>query len=165
MPGYKVHMAGGLVTSGLLLLTGTALQSMSGLYVHYAAQYVPTLNDPLINGVGTVLLSLFGALFPDTDTDSKGQNIIYSIFILIDIGLLYQKSYKMAAYLGLFSMLPALGHHRGWTHSWLAMLLVGTPIFIIPIMVFGSHQVIDFIPFYLSFTLGYLSHLVLDGLF
>nr|WP_320011898.1 metal-dependent hydrolase [uncultured Desulfobulbus sp.] len=164
MPGYKMHLAGGLVTSGLLLTTGTAMQGMSGQFIHHLVNFVPSLDYPLVNAAGIVLFGLFGALFPDTDTDSKGQNLIYSIFILIDIGLLYQKSYKMAAYLGLFAMLPALGHHRGWTHSWLAMLLVGAPIVIIPTIVLGSNQVDGIVPFYLSFTLGYLSHLVLDAL-
>ncbi len=164
MPGYKVHLAGGFAASGLLFVIGSAMQSMSGQFIQHAVKFVPSLDCPLINATGIVLFGLFGSLFPDTDTHSKGKNFIYSLLFLVDISLIYRKLYQFAAYLGLLSMLPALGHHRGWTHSWLAMFLVGMPILIIPSVVLGSNHVGSYIPLYLSFTLGYLSHLVLDAL-
>jgi membrane-bound metal-dependent hydrolase YbcI (DUF457 family) len=146
MPGYKGHIAGGGVTGGLVAGAAVLLHNTS---------------DPL-QLAAIVGFCLLGALFPDSDTDSKGQNLFYSIFVTIDAVLIYHNAYKLAAWLGLAAMLPALGHHRGWTHSWLAMVLVGSPILIIPAILFGNDQIAAYVPLYLSFTLGYFSHLFLD---
>jgi hypothetical protein len=105
---------------------------------------------------------LLGALFPDSDTDSKGQNLFYTMFIIVDGTLICRHAYQLAAWLGLFAMLPALGHHRGWTHTWPAMLLVGIPILIVPVILFGTATMTTYLHLYLSFTLGYFSHLFLD---
>jgi membrane-bound metal-dependent hydrolase YbcI (DUF457 family) len=76
--------------------------------------------------------------------------------------LIYQNFYRWAAWLGLIAMLPALGHHRGWTHTWWAMLAVGLPIAVIPQVLLGADSINVFLPFYAAFTLGYFSHLLLD---
>lgn len=162
MPGYKGHIVGGLVTSSVvvgycIVQTGAVVElSLEGLK--------PTAVMKSLDLVAVFLMGLLGALFPDSDTDSKGQNLFYSLFVLVDLGLIYQKSYQLAAWLGLFAMLPALGHHRGWTHSWLAMILVGSPIVLIPMLVLGDTNWQLFLPYYVSFTCGYCSHLVLDKL-
>lgn len=146
MPGYKGHIIGGAVTAGLA--TGAAVLLYS-------------IDSPLT--IAAIMgFCLLGAMFPDSDTDSKGQNLFYTIFVIIDAVLIYQQAYKLAAWLGLAAMLPALGHHRGWTHSWLAMVLVGSPILLIPALLFGSDQIVTYVPLYLAFTLGYFSHLFLD---
>jgi membrane-bound metal-dependent hydrolase YbcI (DUF457 family) len=112
--------------------------------------------------VAILCFCLLGALFPDSDTDSKGQNLFYTLFILVDAALIYRHAYQLAAWLGFFAMLPALGHHRGWTHTWLAMLLVGSPILVVPTFLFGTGAMTTYLPLYLAFTLGYFSHLLLD---
>jgi membrane-bound metal-dependent hydrolase YbcI (DUF457 family) len=150
MPGYKGHLAGGLITG--ILTAGTAVAA--GHAVHTPLQIA-----------GIVSFCLLGALFPDVDTDSKGQNLFYSIFILVDGTLIFQQNYRWAAWLGLFAMFPALGHHRGWTHTWWAMLLVGAPIFIFPGALLGIRNITIFFLFYLAFTAGYFSHLLLDRRF
>ena len=101
MPGYKTHISGGLIAGGAAL--GAVL----------ALGYFKT---DIKTGAFLVGISLLGALFPDTDTDSKGQNLFYSILVVIDLYLLATKDYKTAAILGFCALLPALGHHRGWTH-------------------------------------------------
>lgn len=146
MPGYKGHIAGGIVTATVAV----------------AAAVVYTGNENLIQLAAVGAFCLLGALFPDTDTDSKGQNLFYTLFIILDVGLIYHQAYKLAAWLGLAAMLPALGHHRGWTHSWLAMVLVGAPILAIPAFLFGTDNLLYYLPYYLGFSLGYFSHLVLD---
>lgn len=147
MPGYKGHIAGGLVTGGLTVSAAVILDRFTDNPLQLAA---------------VMGFCLLGALFPDSDTDSKGQNLFYTIFVAVDGALIYHHAYQLAAWLGLFAMLPALGHHRGWTHSWLAMLLVGTPILIVPALLFGTNHIAPYIPLYLAFTLGYFSHLFLD---
>ncbi len=148
MPGYKGHIAGGAFF-GVMGIVGAVL-------LGYLAK------DP-VHLAGLLGFCLLGALFPDVDTDSKGQNLFYSLLIVVDAGLIYLKMYVWAAWLGLFAMLPALGHHRGWTHTWWAMLVVPLPIVLIPAVLIGSQPIEPFFRFYLAFVLGYFSHLLLDG--
>jgi membrane-bound metal-dependent hydrolase YbcI (DUF457 family) len=120
--------------------------------------------DPLI-AAGLLGFCLLGALFPDVDTNSKGQNLYYAVFVLVDLGLIIKGLYVWAAWFGLFSMLPAVGSHRGWTHTWWAMIVVPLPIVVIPFFMQAQGLVQQFAPFYAAFVLGYFSHLILDGEF
>jgi membrane-bound metal-dependent hydrolase YbcI (DUF457 family) len=147
MPGYKGHLTAGLVTAGAAIGAGLFWGKLTA--------------DPL-QMAGLTGFCLLGAMFPDVDTDSKGQNLFYAVFIAVDAVLIYYHDYRWAAWLGLAAMLPALGHHRGWTHTWWAMLAVGLPIVIIPKFFLGSGSIEAFLPFYIAFTLGYFSHLLLD---
>lgn len=150
MPGYKGHLAGGLFF-GILGLVGAGLLGWLIL-------------DPL-TGAGLIGFCLLGALFPDVDTDSKGQNLYYMVLAGVDFGLIMQQQYMWAAWLGLLAMFPAMGSHRGWTHTWWAMLLVPLPILLIPAFVVDIEAAEPFVPFYLAFCAGYFSHLLLDGEF
>lgn len=150
MPGYKGHLAGGL----FFAVMGLVGAVMLGLMVF----------DPLV-GAGLVGFCLLGALFPDVDTDSKGQNLYYSVFAMVDLGLILNEQYVWAAWLGFFAMLPAIGSHRGWTHTWWAMLLVPTPILVLPLLLKGGESLPVFLPFYSAYCVGYFSHLLLDGEF
>lgn len=147
MPGYKGHLTAGLV-AGAAAVTGAVM--LKHLTV-----------DPL-QIAGLMGFCLLGALFPDVDTDSKGQNLFYVLLILVNGVLIYYRHFKWSAWLGLCAMLPALGHHRGWTHTWWAMLIVGAPILIIPKFVLGADNLKLYLPFYIAFTVGYFSHLLLD---
>lgn len=105
--------------------------------------------------------ALMGALFPDTDTDSKGQNLFYLIMVILNLALMIKGMYRWSAVLGFCAMLPALGRHRGWTHTWWAMLLVPFPILLLP-AVFYEQPFSRLLPLYLSAVIGYFSHLLLD---
>lgn len=105
---------------------------------------------------------LFG-LFPDVDTNSKAQDIFFGFAFIIDILLIWSRHIQAAAYLGLIAMLPIVTHHRGWTHSKLAMVLVPLPILVIP----GLYDIAMLpisIVLYGAAVSGYFSHLFLDGL-
>ncbi len=146
MPGYRAHVAGGAVLWGGCFA--------GALWLGLPA---PRPEVTLVLG-GTALM---GALFPDTDTDSRGQNLFYLILVLLDIAFMIQGLYKWAAVLGFCAMLPALGRHRGWTHTWWAMLLVPLPILLLPVVFYDSSAQ-RLLPFYGSAVIGYGSHLLLD---
>lgn len=150
MPGYKGHLAGGLFFALMGIVGGVML----GWIVF----------DPLI-AAALAGFCLLGALIPDVDTDSKGQRLYYLVFALVDLGLIIHEFYMWAAWLGLFAMLPAIGSHRGWTHTWWAMFLVPTPILAMPALLLGVDAAQLFLPYYIAFVTGYFSHLLLDGEF
>lgn len=146
MPGYKGHLAGGAV-AGAAILGGAV---WSGLYA-------PSFTQMAVLGG----LALLGALFPDVDTDSKGQHLFYLMLVVLDLALLWKGYFKWAAILGLAAMFPALGSHRGWTHTWWAMLLVPLPLVLLPVWLYGVEPE-SVLPLYLAVVTGYASHLLLD---
>ncbi|MCB1158744.1 MAG: metal-dependent hydrolase, partial [Leptospiraceae bacterium] len=118
-------------------------------------------------------LCLFGALWPDTDVGSTSRIIIYVLFFIIDVLLIFVfKYYLEAALFGLFTMLPAVSKHRGWTHSKFWTFIVGLPLlapsfvageFLIDVHIYEYRNLIYFgVPYYFSFLFGVASHLILD---
>ncbi len=146
MPGYKGHLVGGAVV-GALALGGV-----------WFAGHLPTLPHAAL----LFSLLLLGALFPDVDTDSKGQHLFYLNLAMLDFALIVQGQYKWAAILGFAAMFPAIGPHRGWTHTWWAMLVVPLPLVALPVWLYGSAPSV-LLPYYAAVVLGYGSHLLLDG--
>ena len=149
MPGYRGHLAGGAMVWG-------------GCFA--GAIWLGVLQPRIETAAVLCAAALMGALFPDTDTDSRGQNLFYAILVVLDLGFMIQGMYRWAAVLGFCAMLPALGRHRGWTHTWWAMVLVPLPILLLP-MIFFDQAPGRALPYYLSAVSGYFSHLVLDRMF
>ncbi len=139
-------------------MTGGAVLAAAILgFLIWRGWYVPDL----ALGAVLVCISVLASLFPDVDTDSKGQSLYYGLLVVVDVVLMVKGCYKWAAILGLAAMLPAIGHHRGWTHTWWAMLLVPLPILLLPLFFFKIP--VDYMfPFYLAAVAGYFSHLLLD---
>lgn len=146
MPGYRVHI-GGSIVAGLLILL---LLVNIGMYI-IDPQQVAVL----------IMLCILGALFPDIDTDSKGKRIFYSGMLLLSLALIYFKEFRWAAYLGILAMLPGISAHRGWTHTWWAMLMVPMPMLVLPYYLYGQ-PFPTLLPYYVAFVTGYFSHLLLD---
>lgn len=147
MPGYRTHTFGGLVVAGGTLSALVAFD-----------WYAPDL----FTSAMLVTVAMFAALLPDVDTNSKGQHLFYGMLLVFDAALIGLKHYRWAALLGLVSMLPAVSRHRGWTHSWWAMLLVPATIAAVPFVALDL-RLQDVGPYYGAAVLGYASHLVLDG--
>lgn len=155
MANYKGHIVGGALVCGALVGTlalapGDVLGETAGI-----------LSDWQMVAALFVVAQLF-ALFPDIDTNSKGQNLFFGIALAADIALIWTNRIEAAAYLGLLAMTPVVGKHRGWTHSLVAMVLVPSPLLIIPYL---NNQYIlptSFL-FYGASVAGYFSHLLLDG--
>ena len=149
MPGYKIHIAGAVVVTGGAM----ALAYWLGVY-----------RPPFKIMAMLAALSVLSAMFPDVDTDSKGRHLYYGVALLADVALIVRNQYRYAAFLGLCALLPAIGAHRGWTHTWWAALLIPGPVMLVPYIL--PHMAWQWLlPFYLAAVLGYFSHLLLDGQF
>ncbi len=156
MSGYKGHIAGAITVNtayvlGAKIVPGNLLGKTGGLFSNWE----------LVVGLYVVAI-LFG-LWPDIDTNSKGQNIFYGLAFVIDVLLIWRKNIEAAAYLGLLAMTPIIGKHRGWTHSKLAMFLVPLPIVIVSYLYRPMILATAIIIYGAAFS-GYFSHLLLDGL-
>lgn len=156
MANWKGHIIGGTAL-------GTAyVGAVSYAPIERFAEVAGLLHDWQVL-LGVMVLSVLFALFPDIDTNSKGQNIFYGIALAFDVLLIASGDIQAAAYLGLIVMLPVVGKHRGWTHSKLAMLLVPLPIVVVPYLY--SEKVLQIsLVYYGAAVAGYFSHLLLDGL-
>lgn len=156
MANYKGHIAGGVV------FTGAYTVAMLFAPVEQFAEYAQLLYDWQAMFAVFVIGMLF-ALFPDVDTNSKGQHLFYWPMFIITVLLVYAGQFQAAAYLGLIAMLPVLTHHRGWTHSKWAMLLVPLPIVLVP-WLYNDRVLAISLVYYGAAVVGYFSHLFLDGL-
>ena len=157
MAGYQGHIAG--ATFFFLLYLG----ALSYIFYVDAAYTRFTLLEVIAYPLALFGLCLMFGLWPDVDTNSKGQNLFYAIFFLVDVVLIVTRHFEEAAYLGLFAILPILGKHRGWTHTWWAMLLIPSPLLILPYVLFPERPLAG-LPFYGAALVGYFSHLFMDGL-
>jgi membrane-bound metal-dependent hydrolase YbcI (DUF457 family) len=155
MAGYKGHLAGATVFAvGYLTVLGYAF-SIDAAYQQFSV--LEQVAYPLV----LVVLALLFGLWPDVDTTSKGQQVFYSIFFVTDVFLIVTEQFQAAAYLGLVALLPVLSRHRGWTHTWWAMLLIPSPLLILPYLHVPGRPFVG-LPFYGAAVIGYLSHLVVD---
>lgn len=155
MAGYKGHIAGavaccGAYVVGASLLPGEVLEQTGGLFSDW--QFV----------AGLFVVSMLFGLWPDIDTNSKGQDIFFGAGFLLDIILIWQGYIEAAAYLGLLAMTPIVGKHRGWTHSKISMFLVPLPIVIVSFL-YRDAIVPATLMIYGAALVGYFSHLLLDG--
>ncbi len=156
MANYKGHVVGGLLCNTAFLVIakavpGDQLVKTNGILGNW--QFI----------VGLYVIAVLFGLWPDVDTNSKGQNIFYGLAFVADILLIVSGRLEAAAYLGLLAMTPIVGKHRGWTHSKWAMLLVPLPIVLVPYLN-KSEILTTMLLVYGAAVAGYFSHLLFDGL-
>ncbi len=155
MANYKGHLAGAVAVNTIYVI---ALSSLPGELLEKTGGI---LNDwQLVAGMFVV--SMLMGLWPDIDTNSKGQDIFFGIAFAFDILLISQGYLEAAAYFGLLAMTPIVGKHRGWTHSKWAMILVPLPMVLVPYLN-KSTILATYLIFYGAAVGGYFSHLLLDG--
>lgn len=156
MANYKGHIAGGLA-AGVVFASVLMYAPIT-----YFAEVAGVLHGWEAIAAVFVLSMLFG-LFPDVDTNSKAQDIFLGTAFIVDVALVVTGRIQAAAYLGLVAMLPIVTHHRGWTHTKWAMLVVPLPILLVPY--FYNNAILPAsIVYYGAAVAGYFSHLLLDGL-
>ena len=147
MASGKGHIKGGILFFIIFMYT---------IFTYFTT---PTLIDASIYFV----LFIAGALFPDTDIKSIAQKSFYLMFFLFDVFLIFIGKIDIAAYFGVVIILPLLGKHRGWTHSYYTMFLLSGLILAVPIFQSGI-QDFSTAMYAISFFLGFISHLFLDNL-
>ncbi|MBI4774458.1 MAG: metal-dependent hydrolase [Deltaproteobacteria bacterium] len=147
MGSYRTHTIGGML-------------SFAGCIA--ALAFLSSTEISIEKGLALFAITLMAALFPDIDTDSKGQNLFYSIFLLLDVYFILGKNYRYAAILGLLVMIPVVSRHRGWTHTLWAMVLIPAPILFLPWLLLGA-ELSKLVIYYVCAVAGYFSHLVIDG--
>ena len=157
MAGYRGHLAGAAVFYGLYLAGLALVFSVDGAYRQLSDLEIVAYPLALFG-----LCLMFG-LWPDVDTNSKGQSVFYSLFFVAHVALIVTGRFEEAAYLGLFCILPALGKHRGWTHTYAAMLVIPAPLLVLPALLTPDRPLAG-LPFYGAAVVGYFSHLVMDGM-
>lgn len=155
MPGYKGHIIGAALCNtayvgALAVAPQNTLHNTHGILSDYQLL------------VGLFVIAILFGLFPDIDTNSKGQNIFYGLAFAADIVLIADGRLEAAAFLGLAAMTPVLAHHRGWTHSKPAMILIPLPIVLVPYL-YNHHIWATGLIIYGAAVIGYFSHLLLDG--
>ena len=156
MANYRGHIGGALVVCTGYVAGATLLP------VEWAAKTGYILADwQMVTGL-FIIAMLFG-LWPDIDTNSKGQDVFFGAAFILDIILLATGRIEAAAYLGLLAMTPIVSKHRGWTHSKWAMFLVPLPILVVPYL-YNENHLLPAALFYGAAFTGYFSHLLLDGL-
>lgn len=157
MASYRGHIAGATAFGvGYVGLLGY-VYSINAAYQQFGPM------ELVAYPVACVALAVMFGLWPDVDTNSKGQKFFYGLFLIVDLFLIVTEHYREAAYLGLFALLPALSKHRGWTHTWWAMVIIPAPLVILPYMLMPEQPFVG-LPFYGAAVVGYFSHLVMDGL-
>ena len=85
------------MASGKGHLFGGFLFTLLFIHIVYNYFFVPSIIDLILY----IALGLMFAVWPDVDIKSYGQKFFYIIFFLVDVFLIYQQSYKIAAYFGL----------------------------------------------------------------
>ncbi len=151
MPGYRGHISVSIGITAVFYLVVSIFSLSVGIF----------LEPEVIIGV-LISVLLFG-LWPDVDTNSLGQDIFYPIFLITAIVLLIMNRTFESAVVGIFSMLPTVGKHRGWTHSWWAALLIPSLFLIIIPSLMTRDINLTLWPYAASGTVGYLGHLFADG--
>ena len=144
---FKGHLTGGIISS--LIVGGV------GVYFH--------MPPPLI--VGGCILSVVGALYPDMDIKSR-SSIIVTLICLMLAGLMYLVGdIRGVVLITLLAIIPNCFPHRGPMHSYLVGFIVSCVTLLICNKYLGIDKLNGNIYICLAFYLGYVSHLVLDGIF
>lgn len=157
MANYRGHITGGAVT-GIVVVGSLNYLPSQGL--------LPSTQQVLQDwqfSISLIIVSVLFAIWPDVDTNSKAQNLFYSIGFVLNIFLIFNGEFVLSALLGMLAMTPIVGKHRGWTHSKIAMILIPTPILAVSYLS-GEHIGPVGLLTYIVAVAGYFSHLLLDGL-
>ena len=146
---YKWHIIGGAIAYSCILL-GLSVLSFS---------------ISLDSSILWFFISIFGALFPDIDTQSKIRRLLYGkwLFVLFGILILLKTSSMVLIFLTFLAILPFVAKHRGFFHS--IFLLVGLPVTLsITLSWYYPTQAYVIITSSIFFIAGALSHVLLDKL-
>ena len=143
MPGYKIHMLGGVCGFAILLHYGVSEQVSLLTYFEW------------------MLFAILGSLFPDVDICSISQRFFYTIALFLIAALFLFGNWFVGAILSFLSFLPLIVKHRGIFHK---LWFLGPLVFMC--MFFLNKSFPYFKPMifwdFLFFSVGLLSHIIFD---
>jgi len=143
MPGYRAHLVGGAVACGLTLFLLKSYCSS----VLVAAEWI--------------MFSFAGSLFPDVDTKSKGQKLLYRFLFITLIVLALQQNFMPMAVLSIVAVVPLVVKHRGLFHKF--WFVVGLPVGVAGGLAMYAPSYAANVGFdTVFFVAGAVSHLFLD---
>ncbi len=143
MPKYKTHLFIGFITYLIMILAlKLNIFGKSHTFLYLAA-------------------CLLGSLFPDIDTKSMIQKILYFVLFLVMGIAIFAQNWQIAAILGVVSLIPIISNHRGITHR--IWFIIVVPL-VIPIVIFHYNPQLIYPAFisYLFFVSGAMSHIFSD---
>lgn len=109
-------------------------------------------------------LCMFASMIPDTDVASTSRRIVYTILVILITPIVVRGYYRTAAVIGGVAMLPNILPHRHkfGPHSTPVMMLLFTPLLIIPALTgkWGLRQI--GITYYVGALAGHISHITID---
>ncbi|MCK4651060.1 metal-dependent hydrolase [Candidatus Babeliales bacterium] len=155
MPKYKTHLFGGFITFFFVIFIWLNIQNY---FIHYQHDKLKIKWELLLLYFISCLL---GSLFPDIDTKSRIQKLLYyPIFIIIVVSILL-KNWILVSFLSILALIPILSNHRRLTHKLWFVILIPLSI---PILTFHFNKklLIPSIISSLFFMTGAISHLILD---
>ena len=150
MPGYKQHLHTAVHVWAIALVTITVFQALNGVGVFSLMQSLEWLGA-----------AMAGALFPDVDVKSKGQQLFYSGLIMLSVLLLVFDYHHFLAWFLVLSLIPLILKHRGLTHEWWFLTLLTGGVCTLLYWAFPYYRLIIMYAA-LFFWLGAISHLWLD---
>lgn len=146
MPGFRGHIAGAIALYGLVI---AALVVWCAVTLTYW------------RALEWLICMLVGALFPDVDTKSKGQQILVLGIIGVGSWWVYWHMWQRVVLLGAALLLTLVVPHRTLFHSF-KFILIAT----VMVVLYGAYCYPTKAPMLISdggfFILGVASHLVLD---
>lgn len=146
MPGFRGHLTGAIALYGLVLAVLLGFFSCTLTYMRM---------------LEWLLCMLAGALFPDIDTKSKGQQILVLGIIGVGSWLIYARMWHRVVLLGAALLLTLVVPHRTLFHSF-KFILITTAVAVL----YGAYYYPAKAPMLISnggfFIIGVASHLVLD---
>lgn len=144
MPGYKGHLVGGCAAFGF------------GLFLLHSS-YNPTH----LNALEWFLCALAGALFPDIDVKSKGQNLFYKGMLIMLLVLFAKGLVHIALMIGILALIPMVVRHRGLFHRLWFIIMAPYAIALCLTVYYPAYSRILLVDTSF-FVLGAISHLWLD---
>ncbi|OGH01708.1 MAG: hypothetical protein A2600_06385 [Candidatus Lambdaproteobacteria bacterium RIFOXYD1_FULL_56_27] len=118
---FKAHLTGGVLVGFGCVAGATALGWLQPEQMNLDR---PWGGPEGVKGLLLFTATLAMSLFPDLDQASKPQRWYYRAVFVLLVALFVGKQFPLFAAVTFFSLLPLTHKHRGWTHSWVAPLVV-----------------------------------------
>ncbi|MBA2306515.1 metal-dependent hydrolase [Candidatus Dependentiae bacterium] len=143
MPNFKGHVIGGLCAYA------------------FVAVMLSAQHTSLVGHTIGLSATLAGALFPDIDTQSKGQRLYLKVLALILLMSLCLRAYIPLLFVLALFFSSFIMPHRGIFHDlwFISCVLVGIDICLLIAM---PHRKVEILMASFFFLAGVLSHLLLD---